>query len=177
MLSQSSLRAFARDRFFNDEHLARECGANAAVKGLLRPQFWVSTCSSFRLGDNMKCDQLLQDCVSSDVCTSSPTATWSQLADTVLQRELGQLILKRFLLFVLLLERLATSGQLPANVPLMFRLDSPIKSSKEVRHVSPCAATYNPCNRCNSYQCFGIRFMSGVLMAHHGLICKSHESV
>jgi hypothetical protein len=49
------------------------------------------------------------------------------------QRELGQLILKRFLLFVLLLERMAVSGLLPPNVPLMFRLDSPIKSSQEVR--------------------------------------------
>ena len=54
------------------------------------------------------------------------------------QRELGQLILKRFLLFVLLLERLATSGTLPPDVPLMFRLDSPIKSSKEVRRMLPC---------------------------------------
>ena len=49
-----------------------------------------------------------------------------------LQRKLGQLILKRFLLFVLLLERLATSDLLPPNVPLMFRLDSTIKSSREV---------------------------------------------
>ena len=55
------------------------------------------------------------------------------------QRELGQLILKRFLLFVLLLERLATSSTLPPDVPLMFRLDSPIKSSKEVRCMLPCA--------------------------------------
>jgi hypothetical protein len=43
MHSQASLRAFTRDRFFSDEHLARECGANAAVKGLLQPRFWVRT--------------------------------------------------------------------------------------------------------------------------------------
>ena len=41
MLSQQSLQAFTRDQFFSDEHLARECGANAAVKGLLQPRFWV----------------------------------------------------------------------------------------------------------------------------------------
>ena len=43
MLSQQSLQAFTRDHFFSDEHLARECGANAAVKGLLQPRFWVRT--------------------------------------------------------------------------------------------------------------------------------------
>ncbi len=62
-----------------------------------------------------------------------PQRCWS----CPLQRELGQLILKRFLLFVLLLERLATSSTLPSDVPLMFRLDSPIKSSKEVRRLLP----------------------------------------
>ena len=41
MLSQASLRGFTRDQFFSDEHLARECSANAAVKGLLQPHFWV----------------------------------------------------------------------------------------------------------------------------------------
>ena len=53
------------------------------------------------------------------------------------QRELGQLILKRFLLLVFLLERMAVSGFLLPNVPLMFRLDSPIKSSQEVRRTEP----------------------------------------
>ena len=49
MLTQASLRAFAREQFFSDEHLARECGANAAVKGLLQPRFWVRTSCSLSM--------------------------------------------------------------------------------------------------------------------------------
>jgi len=49
-----------------------------------------------------------------------------------LQVELGQLVLKRFLLLVLLLEKAATSGDLPPGVPLLFKLNSSIKSSTEV---------------------------------------------
>ena len=50
MLSQQSLQAFTRDHFFSDEHLARECGANAAVKGLPQPRFWVRIARRVRVG-------------------------------------------------------------------------------------------------------------------------------
>lgn len=51
----------------------------------------------------------------------------------ILQRNLGALILKRFLLLVMLLDRAATnlSGKLPT--PLLFKLDAPVKESSKVR--------------------------------------------
>jgi hypothetical protein len=48
------------------------------------------------------------------------------------QVELGKLVLKRFLLLVLLLDRAMLSGTLPAGTPLLFRLNSPAKTSSEV---------------------------------------------
>ena len=54
---------------------------------------------------------------------------------SVTQVELGQLVLKRFLLLVLLLDKAAAAGDLPPGVPLLFRLDAPIKSSSEVRKI------------------------------------------
>lgn len=50
----------------------------------------------------------------------------------MLQRDMGEVVLKRFLLMVLLLDQVATSGCLPAKAPLLFRIDSPIKSSAQV---------------------------------------------
>ncbi|WIA17340.1 hypothetical protein OEZ85_014203 [Tetradesmus obliquus] len=48
------------------------------------------------------------------------------------QAELGSLMLKRFLLLVLLLDRAATVLSGPLRTPLLFRLNCSIKSSKEV---------------------------------------------
>lgn len=46
--------------------------------------------------------------------------------------ELGQLVLKRFLLLVLLLEKAVGGAGMPAGLPLLFRLDAPVKSSAQV---------------------------------------------
>jgi hypothetical protein len=49
------------------------------------------------------------------------------------QVELGQLVLKRFLLLVLLLDRAVAGPKgYPAKTPLLFRRGQPIKSSAEV---------------------------------------------
>jgi hypothetical protein len=53
-----------------------------------------------------------------------------------LQAELGSLMLKRFLLLVLLLDRAATVLSGPLRTPLLFKLNCSIKSSKEVRNDS-----------------------------------------
>jgi abnormal spindle-like microcephaly-associated protein len=45
---------------------------------------------------------------------------------------LGKLILKHFLLLVLLLDTVNTQVQLPRHAPLLFRIDSPIKSSADI---------------------------------------------
>ena len=42
------------------------------------------------------------------------------------------MVLKRFLLFALLLDRAVTSLSLPAGVPLLFRKEATMKSSHEV---------------------------------------------
>ena len=51
------------------------------------------------------------------------------------QVELGQLVLKRFLLLVLLLDKAKAAG--PEQAPLLFRRGQPLKSSAEVRTPSP----------------------------------------
>jgi hypothetical protein len=48
------------------------------------------------------------------------------------QVQLGRLVLKRFLLMVLLLDRAATDARLPPSVPLLFRRNAPHKSSVQV---------------------------------------------
>lgn len=50
-----------------------------------------------------------------------------------LQRELGQLVLKRFLLLVLLLDKAATHLTAAFRTPLLFKLTASIKSSRQVR--------------------------------------------
>lgn len=49
------------------------------------------------------------------------------------QHELGQLVLKRFLLLVLLLDKAATHLTAAFRTPLLFKLTSSIKSSRQVR--------------------------------------------
>jgi hypothetical protein len=46
---------------------------------------------------------------------------------------LGRLVLKRALLLVLLLDSVASQPKLPPGAPLLFRVDSPVKSSAQVR--------------------------------------------
>jgi hypothetical protein len=53
-------------------------------------------------------------------------------AFATLQHELGQLVLKRFLLLVLLLDKAATHLTAAFRTPLLFKLTSSIKSSKQV---------------------------------------------
>lgn len=54
---------------------------------------------------------------------------------TLTQRGLGELIVKRFLLLVLLLDRVASrAAEARAPTPVLFRVGSTIKSSSEVRH-------------------------------------------
>lgn len=48
------------------------------------------------------------------------------------QSELGRLVLKRFLLFALLLDRAVARADLPAGTPLLFRKQATIKTSHEV---------------------------------------------
>lgn len=50
-----------------------------------------------------------------------------------LQFELGKLVLKRFLLLVLLMDRAATHLSSHYRTPLLFKLAGSIKSSKQVR--------------------------------------------
>lgn len=50
-----------------------------------------------------------------------------------LQRELGQLVLKRFLLLVLLLDKAATHLTAAFRTPLLFKLTASVKSSRQVR--------------------------------------------
>lgn len=49
-----------------------------------------------------------------------------------LQHELGQLVLKRFLLLVLLLDKAATHLTAAFRTPLLFKLTASIKSSRQV---------------------------------------------
>ena len=49
-----------------------------------------------------------------------------------LQVDLGRLVLKRFLLLVLLLDRAALSGQFPTSAPLLLRADGLCKRSEQV---------------------------------------------
>lgn len=49
------------------------------------------------------------------------------------QDELGALMLKRFLLLVLLLDRAATHLSGPYRTPLLFKLTGKVKKSKEVQ--------------------------------------------
>lgn len=53
-----------------------------------------------------------------------------------MQVELGQTVLKRFLLMVLLLDRAAVSTKLPAAAPLLYREDGLCKRSNQVS--MPC---------------------------------------
>lgn len=46
--------------------------------------------------------------------------------------ELGQTVLKRFLLMVLLLDRAAVSTKLPVAAPLLYREDGLCKKSSQV---------------------------------------------
>lgn len=55
------------------------------------------------------------------------------LWDLQLQHELGQLVLKRFLLLVLLLDKAATHLAAALRTPLLFKLTASIKSSRQVR--------------------------------------------
>jgi hypothetical protein len=50
----------------------------------------------------------------------------------VLQLELGRLVLKRFLLLVLLLDKAATHLTAAFRTPLLFKLTASIKSSRQV---------------------------------------------
>lgn len=53
-----------------------------------------------------------------------------------MQVELGQLVLKRFLLLALLLDRAVAGPKLcPKGAPLLFRRGQPTKSSAEVCHI------------------------------------------
>ena len=49
-----------------------------------------------------------------------------------MQVELGQTVLKRFLLMALLLDRAAVSTKLPAAAPLLYREDGLCKRSNQV---------------------------------------------
>jgi hypothetical protein len=58
------------------------------------------------------------------------------------QAELGQLVLKRFLLLVLLLDRAVTGPKgYPPKSPLLFRRGQPTKSSAEVGHLLGASLT------------------------------------
>ena len=50
---------------------------------------------------------------------------------------MGMVVLKRFLLLVLLLDKVASYMALPGKTPLLFRIDSTIKSSGQVRMQLP----------------------------------------
>jgi hypothetical protein len=52
---------------------------------------------------------------------------------------MGQLVLKRFLLLVLLLDKAATHLTAAFRTPLLFKLTSSIKSSRQVRKNRPHA--------------------------------------
>lgn len=55
--------------------------------------------------------------------------------------ELGQLVLKRFLLLALLLDRAVTGRKgYPPNTPLLFRRGQPTKSSAEVGAHATCCS-------------------------------------
>lgn len=54
----------------------------------------------------------------------------------VLQLELGRLVLKRFLLLVLLLDKAATHLTAAFRTPLLFKLTASIKSSRQVSGVN-----------------------------------------
>lgn len=49
-----------------------------------------------------------------------------------MQGDLGALILKRFLLLVMLLDRAATSLSTILRTPLLFKVDAPVKESSQV---------------------------------------------
>lgn len=49
-----------------------------------------------------------------------------------LQAELSDLVLKRFLLLAMLLDKVMLTGGLPPEVPLLFCKDATVKSSEEV---------------------------------------------
>lgn len=61
------------------------------------------------------------------------------------------MVVKRFLLLSLLLDRAVDSGSLPAGVPLLFRRDSKIKSSHEVPPHPPLIALPTPLFACSPY--------------------------
>lgn len=50
------------------------------------------------------------------------------------QEKLANDTLKRFLLLVAILDRAATSPDLPDGMPLLFRINTKIKASKDVSH-------------------------------------------
>ena len=50
-----------------------------------------------------------------------------------LQVELGQMVLKRFLLLAMLLDRAMLSRNLSPKVPLLFRRGASVKSSEQVK--------------------------------------------
>jgi hypothetical protein len=54
----------------------------------------------------------------------------------LLQLELGRLVLKRFLLLVLLLDKAATHLTAAFRTPLLFKLTASIKSSRQVSGVN-----------------------------------------
>ena len=53
-------------------------------------------------------------------------------ASANLQVDLGQVVLKRFLLLVLLLDRAAMADKLPSSAPLLFKKDGLCKKSSQV---------------------------------------------
>jgi hypothetical protein len=53
-------------------------------------------------------------------------------SSSLLQLELGRLVLKRFLLLVLLLDKAATHLTAAFRTPLLFKLTASIKSSRQV---------------------------------------------
>lgn len=57
----------------------------------------------------------------------------ANLASLDMQVELGRLVLKRFLLLVLLLDRAAMSDKIPHSAPLLLRPDGVCKKSEQVK--------------------------------------------
>lgn len=150
--ADKDLATVLRECFFKDPALAAEHSRSRGGKGLfdkhygvrcLLPQLSDHALLSFVLpylschkccGHVKVCHRLLQSaCFRSEVLVLAARSDGQLLL--FLQGALQQLVLRRCLLLVLLLDCAAQRpGVLNDATPLLFRLDAKLKSSAEVRH-------------------------------------------
>jgi hypothetical protein len=129
--SKDAFRVFLRTSFLDDEGLRSHAGASSMQRAS-NPNLLVRQQACSHVNHSSMCSPAS----GMACCDASHHQALLDTNDRVVhytQADLNKLVMKRFLLLVLLLDKAAQLPTLPASAPLLFQTTSKIKTSSQVR--------------------------------------------